>query len=297
MRMIFSIAVAFAVAATGIPAAAQQVPDPNADTSVANPSFAKGAGPVLSFDSAHSENQTLAGRYAALGAVLTNDGYVVRNFNLPITAANLANAGVLVIAEPLNPNDPKGKPQAYSTSAFTAAEIVTINAWVKSGGALLMIADHPPYAGSLRALGESFGFEIAMFAAQNSAGQWAEFFSFANGLLNDGPLTHGLPQIETFYGTSFTAPTGATPLMHFDASWQMLVLDSNPRPMTANDLRGATLPYGKGRVVLLAEGGAWSAQLLGKDRKQVGFNNPNAKGNKQFIRNVMFWLGTGKNPS
>jgi hypothetical protein len=176
----------------------------------------------------------------------------------------------------------------------TPQEIAAISDWVKGGGALLMIADHPPYAGSLRALAESFGFDIEMYAAQHVPKE--EFFSFANGGLVDGPLTRGLPQIQTFYGAAFTAPAAATPLLRFDSSWTMLVTDKPSRPMTGSDLRGATLTVGKGRVVLLAEAGAWSAQLLGPKKRPMGFNAPGAEGNKRFIRNVVFWLATGAAP-
>ncbi len=277
-----------------LPAAAQQVPDPNANVAIANPAFPKGTGPVVGVDSGHDENQTLAKNYAPFGALMTNDGYVMRDFDDALTPANLAKLGVLVIVEPLNPNDPKGQPQADSTSAFTTQEIATITAWVNGGGALLMISDHPPYAGSLRALAASFGFQIEQYAAQKNPN--AEFFSFANGDLVDGPLTKGLPQIQTFYGGAFTAPAGATPLMHFDPSWTMLVTNAPSRPMTAQDLRGATLNVGKGRVVLLSEAGAWTAQLAGPKKRLIGFDAPDALGNKQFIRNVVRWLATGDVP-
>ena len=293
MRRITGFVAAAALVAA-FPAAAQQVPDPNANVTVPNPAFARGAGPVIAVDSGHDENQTLASNYAPFGALMTNDGYVVRDFHDPITAANLATMTVLVIAEPLNPNDPKGQPQANSTSAFTPAEIATITAWVQGGGALLMISDHPPYAGSVRALAASFGFQIEQYAAQKNPN--AEFFSFANGDLAAGPLTNGLPQIQTFYGGAFTAPAGATPLMHFDPSWTMLVTNAPSRPMTAQDLRGATLAVGKGRVVLLSEGGAWTAQLAGPKKRVIGFDAPDALGNKQFIRNVVRWLATGDVP-
>jgi hypothetical protein len=62
-------------------------------------------------------------------------------------------------------------------------------------------------------------------------------------------------------------------------------------------LRGATLSVGKGRVVLLAEAGAWSAQLFGPKKRPMGFNAPSAEGNKRFIRNVVHWLATGAAPA
>ncbi|WP_157082233.1 hypothetical protein [Sphingomonas pruni] len=291
--MRFALAAALAIPA--MPALAQQVVDPDADTKVADPAFAAGKGPSVMVDSGHGEFQTLATDYAPFGALLTHDGYVVRDFDQPISAASLAKSDVLVIVDPANPKDPPNQPKYQSTSAFTPEEIATITDRVKGGGALLMIADHPPYAGSLRALAASFGFEIEMYAAQHVPRE--EFFSFANGGLVDGPLTHGLPQIQTFYGAAFTAPAAATPLLRFDKSWTMLVTDKPPRPMSGSDLRGATLSVGKGRVVLLAEAGAWSAQLFGPKKRPMGFNAPSAEGNKRFIRNVVHWLATGAAPA
>ncbi len=295
MQRIMRFALAAALAIPAMPALAQQVVDPDADTKVADPAFAAGKGPSVMVDSGHGEFQTLATDYAPFGALLTHDGYVVRDFDQPISAASLAKSDVLVIVDPANPKDPPNQPKYQSTSAFTPEEIATITDRVKGGGALLMIADHPPYAGSLRALAASFGFEIEMYAAQHVPRE--EFFSFANGGLVDGPLTHGLPQIQTFYGAAFTAPAAATPLLRFDKSWTMLVTDKPPRPMSGSDLRGATLSVGKGRVVLLAEAGAWSAQLFGPKKRPMGFNAPSAEGNKRFIRNVVHWLATGAAPA
>lgn len=294
MKRITYFALAVALAIPAVRALAQQIVDPDADTKVADPAFAAGKGPIVTVDSGHHEFQTLATDYAPFGALLTHDGYVVRDFDQPISAASLAKADVLVIVDPVNPKDPPNRPKYQSTSAFTPEEIATITDWVKGGGALLMIADHPPFAGSLRALAASFGFEIEMYAAQHVPRD--EYFSFANGGLVDGPLTRGLPQIQTFYGTAFTAPAAATPLLRFDKSWTMLVTDKPPRPMSGSDLRGATLAVGKGRVVLLAEAGAWSAQIFGPKKKPMGFNAPGAEGNKRFIRNVVRWLATGDVP-
>lgn len=294
MQRITYFALAAALAIPAMPALAQQVVDPDADTKVADPAFAAGKGPIVMVDSGHHEFQTLATDYAPFGALLTHDGYVVRDFDQPISPASLAKSDVLVIVDPENPKDPPNRPKYQSTSAFTPEEIATITDWVKGGGALLMVADHPPYAGSLRALAASFGFDIEMYAAQHVPRE--EFFSFANGGLVDGPLTRGLPQIQTFYGAAFTAPAAATPLLRFDKSWTMLVTDKPPRPMSGNDLRGATLAVGKGRVVLLAEAGAWSAQIFGPKKKPMGFNAPGAEGNKRFIRNVVRWLATDDVP-
>ena len=297
MQRLASAKMMMGVAAVMLSAAAalgQQIPDPNPDVTITDPAFARGTGPIILVDSGHNENQTLARNYAAFGALLTNDGYVVSDFSAPFVTANLPKGAVLVIAEPLNPDDPKDAPKRDSTSAFTPREIAVIHDWVAGGGMLMMIADHPPYAGSLRALAASFGFTIDEYPAQITP--LKEVFSTANGLLNPGPLTTGVDQVETFYGTAFSAPPGAMPLLHFGPPWTMLVTGQAPRTMTASDLRGAALTVGKGRVVMLAEAGAWSAQLAGKMKRQIGFDAPDATGNKRFLRNVVKWLATGQFP-
>lgn len=294
MRKLAGYVIGAALAlSTAAPVFAQQVPDPNADVSVANPAFAKGAGPVVAIDSGHLEFQTMTSGYSTFAALLTNDGYVVQDFHDALTPANLARIRVLVIADARSALPPPTGKSVDSLSAFTDDEIKALHDWVESGGALLICADHPPFAGSVRALAAAFGFTINRYAARASGWPKAEeLFTLANGGLVAGPLTAGIDQVQTFFGTAFTAPPGATPLLRLDPSWSFAAPGATPVPATKADWRGASLAVGKGRVVLMAEAGELSAQISVKGGP-MGFNAPQATGNKQLVRNVVRWLATG----
>src|SRR5829696_8249260 len=123
---------AFLVLAAASAAPAQQVLNPDADVSVAAPAFAKDKGPRVRIDQAHANFHTMDGRYAPFAKLLANDGYRVAGHSAPFTAQSLADADLLVIS---NATAPDG-----AESAFTDVEIAALDAWVKQGGALLLIA-------------------------------------------------------------------------------------------------------------------------------------------------------------
>jgi hypothetical protein len=282
-----------ALAVATVPAAAQQRPDPNANVTVADPTFPKGTGPVIAIDSRHHELHTITTGFAAFAALLANDGYRMQDFDQELTPANLAKVQVLVLANPRNAKpSPTGSP-LDSLSAFTDEEIATLHAWVESGGALLITADHPPYAGTVRPLAASFGFTINRYAAHPKGAPGAEeLFNRANGDLIEGPLTQGVDQVQTFFGTAFTAPPPAAVLLRLDSSWSFEAKGVAPIPASNADWRAASLAVGEGRVILVAETGELSAQISARNTK-MGFNAPDATGNRQFVRNIARWLATG----
>lgn len=287
----YALTAAFALGT--VPAAAQQRPDPDANVTVADPMFAKGTGPIIGIDSRHRELHTITTGFAAFAALLANDGYRMQDFDLELTPANLAKVQVLVLANPRNAKpSPTGSP-LDSLSAFTDEEIATLHAWVESGGALLITADHPPFAGTVRPLAASFGFTINRYAAHPKGPPGAEeLFNRANGDLIDGPLTHGVDQVQTFFGTAFKAPPLAAALLKLDSSWSFEAKGVAPIPASDADWRAASLVVGEGRVILVAETGEMSAQISARDTK-MGFNAPDATGNRQFVRNIARWLATG----
>src|SRR5829696_10308881 len=82
------------------PSVAQQAPDPEFDTSVANPAYKK-EGPRVMFDEAHHNFHTTEGRYKPFVDLLMNDGYrVVRN-RQPFTKTSLNSFKLLVISNAL----------------------------------------------------------------------------------------------------------------------------------------------------------------------------------------------------
>jgi hypothetical protein len=57
-----------------------------------------------------------------------------------------------------------------------------------------------------------------------------------------------------------------------------------------NWLQGATLKYGKGRLIVLGEAGGLTAQTQTTSGKRFGLAHPAAVNNIQFIRNIFAWL-------
>lgn len=307
MRLIgFRRASACAAAALAMAAAradAQQVPDSAFAPAIARPAFAEGAGPLVLVDEAHTNFHTTDGRYYAFAQLLRRDGYVVRGLREPFTARSLAGARALVIANALHPSNTNNW-SLPTPSAFTPQEIAAVEAWVREGGSLLLIADHMPFPGAADSLaaafGVAFGNGFAMDAEQKSRFR----FSRGNGLLADHPVTRGrgpeerVDSVDTFTGQAFrvTAPDAhplltlapGTVLLLPDTAWQFSA--ETRRGPADGMLHGAVLQHGRGRVGVFGEAAMFSAQRAGPQRQPMGMNDPGAPQNARFLLNVMHWL-------
>lgn len=283
---------------------AQQVPDSAFAPAIAKPAFAEGAGPVVLVDEAHTNFHTTDGRYYAFARLLRRDGYVVRGTRDPFTPASLAGARVLVIANALNARNADDW-ILPTPSAFTPAEIAAVEAWVREGGSLLLIADHMPFPGAADGLAAAFGIAFGNGFAYDSTEQESRFrFSRTNGLLADHAIVNGrdaserVDSIDSFTGQAFrlmradaqpllTLAPGTVLLMP-EVAWQFSSL--TPRIQAGGMLHGAVLQHGQGRVAVFGEAAMFSAQLAGRDRAPMGMNDPAAPQNAQFLLNVMRWL-------
>lgn len=304
MRRILCLFAALALAAAPFAAAPvalaqQQRANPGADVAVAHPTWPAGAGPRVVIDGGHANFHKVDGRYGPFAALLRNDGFRVEGRDGPFTAESLAGIDVLCIVNAINPDTPrKGVP----LSAFTDEEIAVLKAWVENGGHLLLVADHMPFAYAAARLGEAFGvtrWEDG-FALQKDKGA-LDIFDRSSGLA-DQPITRGagndppVTQIRTFTGSAFTAP-GATPLIVLDRRFAVLTPDEpwkftakTPSKPGAGLLQGASLTFGKGRVVLLGEAAFMTSQLKAGGDDVAGFGASGAEQNPQFVLNMMHWL-------
>ena len=301
MRLFALIAVMLALG-TGL-ANAQQVNDPDADTSVAHPDFPKESGPVIAIDSGHSNFHTIDGRYAPFAALLRNDGFRVVDSKPAFTTDSLSAIKVLVISNALPAALVKdwGLPP---TSAFSPAEIDALKTWVMGGGSLLLIADHRPFAGSARDLAAAFGFQFQDGVVERDPmnGQ-ADIFSTADGSLRQDVVTRGrdsataVTSLRTFTGSSFQAPPAARPIIVLPSGYMshqcLLPCRGNvPESDVAGHLQGAVMPLGKGRVAVFGEAAMFSAQIMKQANPPMhfGFSAKGAEQNKQFILNLIQWL-------
>ena len=114
-----------------------QGPDLTAPVPIKNPSYIE-KGPLILFDESHDNFHTANGGYKPFVQLLTADGYRFRPSNQELSEACLAPADVLIIANALEP--------------LSDSEINAIVEWVKAGKSLLLISDHPPFAGQFAPL-------------------------------------------------------------------------------------------------------------------------------------------------
>ena len=105
------------------------------DPPIAKPAFAPGRGPALVVDQKHRNVVSLETYFRPVGRFLGKDGYGVRPGTETFTAEGLAPARVLVIA-----NAQAAEGAAQGSPAFSDAEVRAVEAWVRKGGGLLLIA-------------------------------------------------------------------------------------------------------------------------------------------------------------
>jgi len=283
----------FSVAAFG-----QQLADTEYNPSVANPAYSKG-GPRVMFDEAHHNFPTSDGRYKPFVDLLLNDGYrIVRN-RQPFSKTTLSSYKVLVIANALGAEDIDDN--GADASAFTEEECAAVEEWVKSGGALLLIADHAPFGGAAQSLSSRFGVEMSKsftFDTANSApgNPSALIFSRDNKLLASHPITEGRDQnerlniVESFTGQSLKGPADSVAILRLsDTAKDTPNRDADESVSAAGRAQAIALRFGKGRVVVQGEAAMLSAQVSGQEKSKMGMNVP-GNDNKQYALNLMHWL-------
>ena len=290
MRLILPL---LAVIAASSPAAAQQVPNPNADLAVTSPAYPTDRGPRVLIDEGHANLHTLAGGYAPFASLLRNDGYRVNAHRGRISAETLAEADVLVIVN--------ASPPQVGPSAFLPLEIAALRTWVEGGGALLLIADHRPYAGAAAELGAAFGVTFQNVYAVNPGNRGEDLFRPGAGL-SDHPIITGaagdtaIASVRSFTGSAFSAPA-AQPLLTLGEGYLAVEADREnvesamgSAPSAVGMLQGASIELGRGRIVVMGEAAMFTSQLAGPQQRVVGIGAPGAEQNKQFALNLMHWL-------
>lgn len=272
---------------------------------ISRPAFAAEHPRVL-FDEGHCNASTagFAGRYWPFARLLRADGYDVERSRGAFTPDFLHRAKVLVIANASG----APKPQLFGLNvqvptekrrrdpAFAPAEIEAVRAWVEAGGSLLLIADHAPFGEAAFDLGAAFMVTMHK-GAVDVPGEVSDplLFSAANGRLGAHPILAGggpgeaVIRVMTYTGQSLAGPPGAAVLLRLpDAAREAVPLaDGGTVERPAGPAQGIAFEHGRGRVVVLGEGGMVTAQVAG--RVPYGMNTPD-NDNAQFVRNVMGWL-------
>jgi len=274
-----------------------------------HPAFAAGARPRVVVDEGHLNAQTSSGGYRAFARLLQRDGFRVMSSEGRITAAALRGADIFVTVNPLGYI---GLAQhlanlahleravRLNADAFDADEALRVAEWVAAGGRALIVADHAPAGLAARRLALSFGVEMTNWWAEDRSRSDITF-TRSNGGVREHPITIGRTSAErvnavmTFTGQALKPPPGASVLLQFSASAREYPFrrsrDEEGRSV-AGLAQAVALPYGRGRVVVLGEAAALTAQridaadaasmLIGMNRRDVD--------NQQFALNIVHWL-------
>ena len=277
---------------------AQQLPDPEFNTSVENPAY-KREGPRVMFDEAHHNFHTTEGRYKPFVDLMMNDGYRVIRNRQSFSKQRLDSYKILVIANALGAEEDDDK--GADDSAFNEAEITAVHDWVKDGGALLLIADHAPFGGAAAALANKFGVDMSKgytFDPQNSVeGSPTQLiFSRENKLLGSHPITEGrnenerIKLVRSFTGQSLKGPEGSAGILNLaSTAFDRPAYADETSASAAGRTQAVAFKFGKGRVMVQGEAAMLSAQIAGADKHPMGMNVP-GNDNRQYALNLMHWL-------
>jgi hypothetical protein len=273
--------------------------DPDFDVKVAHPAYTT-KHPVVGIDQAHRNSHTAAERYKALADLLSNDGYRVGATHEPFTPRGLDDYDVLIVANAqstrngqvmqngeLVQNDPQ--------SAFTQDERESLQNWVRGGGGLLLIANQQPFGPSSAELARSFGVEMGLQLVIDSASPVGDGLAFTRekNQLGDHAILRGRSETErinrvlTFNGQSLKGPPESVALLRFADT----ASDVGPgtRASAGGRTQAVALKFGRGRVVVLGEGDALSAEIYGNPPRRVGMNVAGCD-NRQLALNLVHWL-------
>lgn len=285
------------------PCRGQQVLDTIYRPRVEAPVYARGAGPLIGLDAAHN-NPPWESDAAPLRRLLEADGYRIEPIRDAIGATTLDSVRVLIIVDALADENVDNWTLPVP-SAMDSGERERISSWVRSGGSLLLVADHMPFAGAVEDLAAEFGVELLNGFAIDTVAWDPIIFRRSDGTLRGQPITNGrndrerIDSVYTYWGHAMRGRNGSVqPLLVFSGpvvsyqpreAWRFNGPDTGVVDV-AGWSQAVAVRVGAGRVVILGDSGMLSAYLVGANRQPAGMNSPAAVQNEQFVLNAIHWL-------
>ena len=186
--------------------------------------------------------------------------------------------------------------------AFTKEECDAVTDWVRSGGALLLVADQAPFASAAEILAKRLEVDMSKSYITDPAKSDKEpynpgviVYTRQNHLLADHVLTNGrndgerVSRVIVFAGQSLKGPIGSDAFLKLADTAVDNVASPGKNGSAAGRAQGLALRLGKGRVVVLGDAAMLSAQVTGSDNQPFGMNVPDID-NRQLALNIMHWL-------
>ena len=298
-----------------------QAADRSYEPIVAAPAFSGRVRPEVLIDEAHYNVHTMGGSYAPFAQLLRRDGYWVRRIDVPHSAEALRSRTsahrVLVIANPLGwrgalqaafARGPLERLVRLQPDGISQGERAVIDAWVRAGGSLLLVADHAPAGEAARALAATFGVEMTNWWAEDyehhdptTGNPGFLVFSRDDGLLGQHPIIEGrnegeaVTRVMTFTGQALRPPPDAASLLTLAPTareYPFRRSREHEGRAAAGLAQAVALQHGAGRVVVLGEAAMITAQttrLPDGTTVQFGMNRGD-NDNRQFTLNVLHWL-------
>jgi hypothetical protein len=284
---------------------------------VAEPAYTGRPRPAVLIDGAHYNVHTASGSYRPFAELLRRDGYRVRSLGDPLSSAALGDASVLVIANALGLRGAVYQVLSLPrlerflrlpASPFSDDEISEVEAWVRTGGALLLVADHAPAGEAAGRLARAFGVEMTNMWAEDEKGydpvtRNPGFLVFTRdeGLVADHPITNGrhggerVDRVMTFTGQALRPPPDAVSLVTLSPTARQYPYrrsrESEGRS-AAGLSQAIALRHGRGRVVMVGEAAMLTAQatrLPDGTLLRFGMNRDDTD-NRQLTLNIVHWL-------
>ncbi|MCP4712041.1 MAG: hypothetical protein GY869_25755 [Planctomycetes bacterium] len=271
-----------------------QAVDYSFDPWIEKPRYVNDDGPIVLVDAAHGNFHTIDGSYRPFADVLEKDGHIVVGSKKKISGRLLNTCEIFVISV-AGVED--------TGSAFTGKEIETLEQWVKSGGSALLIVDGGPGIVAMKELAAAFCIKVNNGYVAHPVQKYADepiVFARDDKSLVSHSITKGsgksekVESVATFLGTAFKACDDFEPLMVLQQPYELFTPNGKGKGVSRMCVdgwyQGGVLEYGKGRLGFFAEAGMFTAQTFTPKKIIGGMNHPKAKGNVQFLLNLVHWL-------
>ena len=267
--------------------------------------YPDGQGPRVLVDAAHGNWHTIDARFRPFADLLRADGYRVTGTSETVSGTLLEPTDVFVISNAVLGGE-DSEWHLPTPHALTDGEVKITVDWIADGGALLLIADHMPFPGSLTNLASALGVVFYNgFAMDAAAGTGTLVFDRSSGMLQGHEITDGstpenrITAVKAYTGQGFRAVREVQPLLRLPDDWLILLPqvawefdERTPRVSAAGLLQGAVFQFGLGRVAVFGEAAMFTSQSFERDGRmvRVGFADPEAAQNARFVLNLMQWL-------
>jgi hypothetical protein len=272
------------------------IEDKNFDLTINNPVCISDC-KVIGVDLAH-RNFIRMDRYNPFINLMKNDGYRITYESDLISKQSLSGKDVLLIVAP--------------SIVLEKPEIMAIKEWVLDGGSILAITDHDnsSFDGFLKEFGVYTNEIVSTIDSLHGLLRDAYkifpsyiVFTKKSGMLGNHPILKGrnsteeIRTIKTFSGRSIIGPKGSELLKIPSSAIDYANIDENaprdariPVYVDGSKTHGNAFSFGKGKVVVISEAAALTAQLFeNAERGKIGMNIKECD-NKQFALNIMHWL-------